>query len=328
MRLLILNIQIMKKYKCQLAAAFASTLLLFSSCAKDAPNIYDMFSDVSVTFLNESMYSVVDYKEVNDGDSVHINFTITSAREDMFAVCVRREGQDNPVLQINLPDGVDKRTYTGVYKIQADRVGESKYRVYAINKQAQYIGDGYNAVKINVVPNFTFLTNREIYLPDSVTSDIPSYYSIKQGKSFSYANGQKVSADLDFGIYRTQAPEGDNNAILGHWYHLYSLSADPLFFDVFDISTWTKRETLFSNPANDANAFRDKLISSSTIESTVGSKKVDLKETSRNSGNSLKVGSVVYFKTPEGKYGALHIKQISSNYEGRLYFVVNVKIQN
>lgn len=318
----------MNRYKFQLITVLGLCIFLLGSCAKDAPNIYDMFTDISVTFNNDSPYSVVDHKEVNDGDSVYINFTITSASQDMAAVCIRREGQDNPVLQINLAGDTDKRSYTGVYKLKATRAGISKYRIYALNSQAQYIGDGYTAVTINVSSNFTFLTNRELFLPDTVGNDMRAYYSIRQGRSYSYAEGQAASADIDFGIYRTLAPVGDNNAIEGYWYHLYSLSADPLFFDVYDISSWTKRETLFSNPANDANAFRDNLTSSSAIEAVVGTKNINLKETARSSSGSLKVGSVVYFKTPEGKFGALHVKQISLDARGLPYFVINTKVQN
>lgn len=318
----------MNLYKFQLIAALGACLALLGSCAKDAPNIYDMFTDVSVTFSNESPYSVVDHKEVNDGDSVYINFHITSASQDMAAVCVRREGQDNPVLQINLTEDADKRSYNGVYKMKATRAGINKYRIYALNQQAQYIGDGYTAVTFNVSTNFTFLTNREVFLPDTVGNDMKSYYSITLGKSFSYAEGQAASGNIDFGIYRTLAPIGDANAIDGYWYHLYSLSADPLFFNIYDISSWTKRETLFTNPANDANAFRDNLTSSSAIEAIVGAKNINLKETARSSSGSLKVGSVVYFKTQEGKFGALHVKQISQDFRGLPYFVINSKIQN
>ncbi|WP_421938483.1 hypothetical protein [Pedobacter sp.] len=317
----------MKSRNLALCGLIAGLTLSLTACKKTAPNIYNMFNDVSVTFKADYPLSIVDYKNINDGDSVYLSFNITSAKEDMAAVCVRREGQEAPVLQINLPDNADKRSYTGIYKFVASRVGESKYRVYALNKQATYIGDGYKSVSFNVIPNFTLIANRRIYLPDSVSQDIASYYSIKLGESFSYANGKNVSADLDFGIYRTPATLNDANAIGGYWYHIYSLSASPLFFNKFDISSWTKRATLFSGQANDASTFNNNLVSGSTIQSVVGAKTINLKETPRTSAGSIKVGSVVYFKTPEGKLGAVHFKQISSD-NGRLYFAINVKAQN
>lgn len=307
----------------------AGVAISLTGCKKNASNIFNMFDDVSVTFKADHPLSIVDYKDINDGDSVYLSFDITSAKEDMAAVCVRREGQESPVLQINLPDNANKRAYTGVYKFKVNRVGESKYRVYALNKQATYIGDGYKSVSFNVRPNFTLVANRRIFLPDSVSLDLPSYYSIKLGESFSYANGKNVSADLDFGIYRTPATLNDANAIGGYWYHIYSLSASPLFFNKFDISSWTKRATLFSAQAqSDASVFNNNLVSGSTIQTIVGAKTITLKETPRNSAGSIKVGSVIYFKTPEGKLGAIHFKQISADYNGKLYFAINVKVQD
>ncbi|SER51444.1 hypothetical protein [Pedobacter rhizosphaerae] len=319
----------MKSRKLTILTAIIGFALSLAACKKTAPNIYNMFDDVAVTFKSDYPFSIVDYKDINDGDSVYLSFTITSAKEDMAAVCVRREGVETPVLQINLPDNVDKRSYTGVYKFKVNRVGESKYRVYALNKQATYIGDGYKSVSFNVRSNFTLVNERKLYLPDSVSQDLPSYYSIKRGESFSYAQGKDVSADLDFGIYRTPAPQGDANAIVGYWYHIYSLSASPLFFNKFDISSWTKRATLFSaQAASDANSFTNNLVSGSTIQTIVGAKTINLKETPRTSAGSIKVGSVVYFKTPEGKLGAIHFKSISADYNGKVYFAINVKVQD
>lgn len=318
----------MKSRKFKIAYVLVALGLSLVACKKEAPNIYNKFSDVSVAFKGDHPFSVVDYKEVNDGDSVYIDFTIISAKEDMAAVCIRREGQETPVLQINLPEGVDKRSYSGVYKLKATRAGENKYRVYALNTQATYIGDGYKFVVFNVKPDFTFIANRKVYLPDTLLKDKPCYYSVKLGESFSYMNGQKVSADLDFGLYRTQAPEGNTNATGGYFYHLYSLSADPLFFNVYDISTWTKKGTLFSNQLSEASIFTNNLTSSSIIGTTAASKTINLKETARAAANSIRVGSVVYFKTPEGKFGAIHFKQITSDLNGKVYCAINVKVQN
>ncbi|WP_407428425.1 hypothetical protein [Arcticibacter sp.] len=318
----------MTKRKFQIIGLITGLMFTLNACKKEAPNIYNMFNDVSVTFHNNHPFSITDFKEVNDGDSVYIEYTITSAKQDMAAVCVKREGVERPVLQINLPDDADKRSYSGVFKLQATRAGENKYRIYALNQQAQYIGDGYKAVTFNVRPNFTLIANRKIYLSDSVSTDQPIYYSIKQGQAFSYAAGKDVSADLDFSFYRTPAAANDKNATYGHLYHLYSLSASPLPFTEFDISSWSKRETLFSKAFNDANAFRDELVSGAAIQSIASTKSPTLKATAPTSAETLKLGSVVYFKTPEGKLGAIHIKQIDFDYTKKPFIVINVKVQN
>jgi len=312
----------------QIIGLITGLIFIFTACKKEAPNIYNMFNDVSVTFHDSHPFSITDFKEVNDGDSIYIDYTITSANQDMAAVCVKREGIERPVLQINLPDNADKRSYSGVFKLQATRAGENKYRIYALNQQAQYIGDGYKAVSFNVRPNFTLIANRRIYLPDSVSTDQAIYYSIKRGQAFSYAAGKDISADLDFSFYRKPAGINDRNATYGYLYHLYSLSANPLPFTSYDISSWSKRETLFSKAFNDANAFRDELVSGVSIQSIASTKSPTLKATAPTSAETLKLGSVVYFKTPEGKFGAIHIKQIDFDYDKKPFMVINVKIQN
>lgn len=319
----------MKIKRFKIAYVLVALALSLGACKKEAPNIYNMFNDVSVSFKGDHPFSVVDYKQVNDGDSVYIDFTINSAKDDMSAVCIRREGQETPVLQIPIPDGADKRSYSGVYKLKATRAGENKYRVYALNKQAQYIGDGYKFVVFNVAPGFTLIANRRVYLPDTTAKVQPCYYSVKLGQSFSYQNGKDVSADIDFGVYRTQDLTGTNsNATGGYFYHLYSLSANPLFFNINDVSTWTKRTTLFSNQLSETNIFNNNLTSSSAIETTALTKTINLTETARAPGNAIRPGSVVYFKTPEGKYGAIHFKQITADLQGKVFCSINVKVQN
>jgi len=323
----------MKSISFKIGVVISGLLLSFSACKKEAPNIYNMFGDISVTFKGTHPYSVVDYKEYNDGDSIYIDYTITSAKEDMAAVCVKWEGQETPVQQITLPDGSNKRTYSGVYKMRATRAGESKYRIYALNKQAVYIGDGYTSVAFNVKADYTFVANKRIYVPDSTLKDRPCYYSIKRGESFSYLNGKDVSADLDFGIYRVVAPQSEQAvAIGGFHYYLYSLSANPLFFNINDISTWTKRETLFSGQLAESATFNANtgttMLSSVSIGTIASAKTINLKELPRTSAAAIKLNSVIYFKTPEGKYGAILFKQITSDLDGKPFVAVNVKVQN
>lgn len=323
----------MKNITFRLGVVIAGLTLSFSACKKEAPNIYNMFGDISVTFNGNHPFSVTDYREYNDGDSIYIDYTITSAKEDMAAVCIKWEGQEGPVSTINIADAPNKRSYSGVYKMLATRGGESKYRVYALNTQGVYIGDGYTSVTINVKADYTYYTDRRIYLPDSTLRDRPCYFSIKRGEAFSYLNGKDVSADLDFGIYRTLAPVGNSNATDGYWYHLYSLSAEPLFFNVNDISTWTRRATLFSTPRNESSTFLSNrltgsMLSSVSIGQVASGKDVRFKETARTSSGTIKVGSVVYFKTPEDKYGAIYFKEITSDFDGKPFALTSIKVQN
>ena len=59
-----------------------------ASCSVESDSIFTMFKDVKITFHDDSPYTVTDYRKYNDGDSVHISFTITSENEDMMRLVV------------------------------------------------------------------------------------------------------------------------------------------------------------------------------------------------------------------------------------------------
>ena len=70
------------------------------SCKKEGENVFNMFEGVTVTFNANSPYSITGYKEVNNGDSVYIDFTIRSADKDMYEVWFLEAGQNSPKLKI------------------------------------------------------------------------------------------------------------------------------------------------------------------------------------------------------------------------------------
>lgn len=318
------------KLKYLIASCLLAAVSL-GSCKKEADNIYNMFGDVKVTFQASSPNAVTDYRTYNEGDEIVIEYTITSAKEDMAAIVVRREAlSPENVQQITLSPTDDKRSYSGVVKFNATRAGESTYRVYALNTQQTYIGDGYTKVTVNVTPNFNYVANKNLYLPDSaVNSTRASYYSIKLGKAFTYEEAKAVSADIDFAIYRSLAPAGTApaNTIGGYFYHIYSPGATTLPFTVYDLSTWTKRTTKFSLPVNEPNQFRDNLISGVQIGTYVGGKSVTLDQTPKTLAGHIRSGWVVYFKTPENKLGAIHFRQITTDSEGKWFANIYVKVQ-
>jgi hypothetical protein len=318
------------KLKYLIASCLLAAVSL-GSCKKEVDNIYNMFDDVKVTFHATSPNAVTDYRTYNEGDEIVIEYTITSAKEDMTAIRVTRDALTPEIVQtVTLTPTDDKRSYSGVLKFNATRTGLSTYRIYALNKQQVYIGDGYTKVTVNVPPNFNYVTQRNLYLPDSVAnSTSASYYSIKLGKAFTYEEAKAVSADIDFAIYRSVPPAGTNisNTIDGYWYHIYSPAATTLPFTVYDLSTWTKRTTKFSLPMNEPNQFRDNLISGLQIGTYVGAKSVTLDQTPKTQAGHIRLGYVVYFKTPENKLGAIHFRQITTDINGRWYASIFVKVQ-
>ena len=299
-------------------------IILFPACKKEADNIFNMFEDVSVTYHGSHPFSVTDYKEINEGDSVYIDYTIVSQEKDMYAVALVeiKNGNNRATSTIVIPDGANKRNYSGVFKLKADRAGKASYRVYALNNRAIYMGDGYKSVTIDVIPGFTFITNRRIYAPDTTTRVAPSFYSISKAETYSFTNGKANSADIDFGIWRKAAGGTRTDYI----YNLYSLSVptpdNPL--TIYDVSDWQKRATLFSAPqTGKTSLFNTTLVSGQIIETEAKKVAINLLATK----TELTTGSVVFFLTQEGKYGAIHVNERTKELDGRPYISISVKMQ-
>jgi len=320
-------------------AAFGA--LFFSACKKEGENIFNMFTDVEVTLHDTNPLSITGYKQVNDGDSVYIDYTITSKSQDMYAACLLEVGTSSPTKTI-LNDS-QRRSYSGVIKMKATKAGKTSYRIYPLDKVGVYLGDGGKTVTIDVLPNISYYNERFVRLPDSVTKEGQCYVSLSTGELFSYnqvmANPQ-LSGKIDFGIYRKFTPEvknaqGQITSAANYRFYLYSLSQNPLPFTHFDISTWTKRATVFGARLTTGSTEFPKYTSGSTIEA-VASKAtinqlgpIEIALILPNGGTTPAPASnsMVYFKTPEGKYGVLYLSSIGSNYKTGQYLVFQMKSQ-
>lgn len=311
----------MKNKNIQTFLIAVGLMLTLGACKKEADNIFNMFDDVSVTFHGDDPLSVTDYKEVTEGEEVVIDYTINSANKDMHAIAILKAGDNRPILTTVIPDGENKRSYSGVYKFKAEKAGKVTYRVYALNNRAVYMGDGYKSVTVDVKPNFTYVANRRVYLPDTTTRVNPSFYSINKGEVYSYTNGKVNSANIDFGVYRTMATVNGNTV---YTYNMYSLSVPQSPLTVYNISDWEKRGTKFSAPqSGKTSLFNNTLVSGLALETEA--KKVSINLLATTTG--LALGRVVFFLTPEGKYGAIHINQITEDIEGKPFISISVKVQ-
>jgi len=302
-------------------------VLLFAACKEEAENIFTMFKDVTVTYNNSDPRCVTDYKLVNDKDEVWIDFTITSAGEDMYSYVVETSSGTTTPQRITyaISDPTQRRSFSNILKMTMTRDGKSSYRVYALNQKGIYIGDGYKKVTIEVNPSYIISANRDIYLPDSVGKVLPSFLSLTDGAVFSYNNGASNAAKIDFGIYRTMYKDAQGNTLYA--INLYNTSATV--FPIYDVSSWQKRLTKFSAPVtSQATVFTNTAVSGSTVETLAKARTINLNNTSATTAVAgLAAGSAVFFLTPENKYGMMLINYLNSDLQKRPYINVSIKMQ-
>lgn len=308
----------------------ASSVFILASCKKEADSIFDMFEDVTVTFNNSDPKAVVDYKEVDDNTEVWVDFTINSAKEDMYTVTVERTtgtGFDRSTVYTLTND--QRRSFSTIFKYKLQRDGQTSFRVFARNQKGVYIGDGYKKVVVDGKTSYKVFANRIIYLPDTVAKVLPSFFSLNEGTSFNYNDGSANSAKIDFGIYRK--PYVNSSGGIEYAINLYSISTPTSPLTVYDVSTWNpKRTTKFSAPVTaQATPFVNTAVSGSAIETLAKARTINLNATvGTTSANGLAAGSAIFFLTAEGKYGMMLINSVTSDYEKKPLLNVSVKIQN
>lgn len=280
------------------------------SCKKTAPNIFNMF-DVTLELHQNSPFSLSENQTLNEGDSIYFDFTINSPTKEMYQVAIFQIGAALPNLRITLEEA-NKHSYTGIIKgiVGSNSFGNLKdgantFRIWAYDRQGIYLGDGYKTITVNVNNKIRHIVNKKVYFPDidSANGSASSYLSLSTGETFNFQTGAANSDKIDLGIYRVGGTGSSNTAL-----RFYSLSASPLPFTAFNISSWTKRATLFANPQNGQNSnFLRSYTTGATLNNYVKGRKPNLTATSSNIG----VNQVVPFVTPEGKYGLILVNQIS-----------------
>ena len=309
---------------------FALSVLILNSCKKEAENIFTMFDDVTVTFNNSDPRCVTDYKLVNDKDEVWIDYTINSPNQDMYSVIVERTTGTGFDRQTFTPTAQQRKSYSNIFKYKLQRDGKTSFRVYAMNQKGVYIGDGYKKVVVEGSPSYKIFANRTIYLPDTLTKVLPSFFSLNDATSYSYTDGKANSAKIDFGIYRKMYTNTSTGAT-EYALNLYSISTPTNPFAIYDISSWDpKRTTKFSAPiTSQATPFVNSAVSGSTIETLAKARTINLNATvGTTATNGLAAGSAVFFLTQEGKYGMMLINNVTADYEKKPLINVSIKIQN
>lgn len=268
-------------------------------------------------------------KTVNVGDNVYLDYTINSQKDMRFIVLETFAGNAAPIRVniVQLPDE-NKRAYRGATRINMTRNGSNRYRIYAIDVLNNFIGDDYKSLNINVTNDHNIFTNRFLYAPSlTATAQNPdltsaSFYSIATGETFNYTNGKDNSSKIDFGIYITPAVAPN----VGFNLNLYSLNNPTSPVAGYDFSTWTRRTTVFT-PGITANA---KVVFDNTLTSGLSIQTEALKLNSlltRTSVTNIAAGAILYFRTPEGKYGVIYVNGFTLDFQNRLFANIDVKIQ-
>lgn len=318
-----------KKMKITRLIPLFAILLAFGACKKESENIFNMFEDVKVTFHDNSEYAIVEDAVVNDGDSVHIYFTVTSAKEEMMAVVVdSTNGTGTWSTRQILVTGDNRHSYSGVVKFKMQRDGKMTFRFYALNDMNVYIGDGYTSITVEGAPSYTLFADRRLYAPVE-GEDNPSFLSLSTGKTYSYSEAAAVSDQIDFGIDTIYDTRDIYSTYLV--YNLYALTVDDYPVPFYDVSGWTKRETKFSAPitaSNNYNTFTRTLVSASKIEQQASGQTINREQTDGVIyTEGLGATRMIYFQTPEGKYGVIYVNQATRDQQDRYYVSMDIKIQ-
>lgn len=301
-------------------------LVVFASCKKTAPNIFNQFP-VKLTF-NQTAPNAVDEKgeiEVTSKDTVLIDYTIESPDEDMYMICLYETGGNLPVIKVPITDAGKRRVYSGTFKLKADSIGTglSSYRIWPLNQAGIYLGDGYKKVTINVIPDMIYLSNLKVFVADTVGKSSPCYLSVRDGKTYSYTTGADNSNNIDLGFYAKMVT---SNGTTTENMYMYSLSANALPFTPYDVSSWTKRGTLFSAPitGGSVDTWRSRFNAAPRIiaEATASSVKINL----TSATTALAANQFIFFKTPEGKYGVMWIQSVNYDYMLRRYAWLHIKM--
>lgn len=279
-------------------------LILMSGCKKEDKNIFNMFTDVEVIYHNNSPYSVTGYKRVNEGDSIYIDVTLKSAKEDMYYICLHPSNAASATIKNEINES-GRREFSYTFKMKATAAGKMNYRVYPLDRLGVYLGDNYKSVTVDVLPNYTFMNERLLMDPDTVGKVKDCYLSLTTGETFSYSEGKSNEDKIDLGVYSQMVFEQN---VWVRKFYVYSLDADPLPFTAYDISTWNKRKTLFSTVTVSGAAKFETFKTGLAITAAANAVNIN-----QSGPVWIKAGDLLYFKTKEGKVGAIYVFGLTLN---------------
>lgn len=301
----------MKKY----LILFLGAAFMIAGCEKKVEPI-DAY-DVTVEYKGTGAKFLTGDVTLNPNDSIYLDFTIASP-EDMAYVEIQRNGVKVDTFRLN--NAGNKKVFSAIkgYKVDSS-AGDYTYRVLARNDRATFMGDGGKIFKVTVVPDFYFWSYRIMQVPDTTNKTNQAFYSVADGKTYSYTTGAANSAAIDFGYYF------DISGSNAHCFYALNSAQPQLSF--YDFTSWTKNATLLKKMPNTIN-FVTNLRSSGAINTLI--------KGNMTSGTSSKVtavttsagSNVIGFKTASGKYGAILVRYTSQNSAAKETAIeIDVKVQ-
>lgn len=325
-------------------AAFAAML---SGCAKTTdpinPNV------ATITFVKAGPKFLTSDITVNPKDSIQFQYTVTSSVPMATVELDKSLVSSNNVLPaFAFKDSVKTAgalTFTVTHKMIADSIPAIyQYNVVARDRNGVFVGQSV-VINVTVTSDFYYYPNRTIFTPDTAQT-AQTYYSSSLNNTFSYATGAANSANIDFGYYfnpdtSQKAGSKANQPVYGHF--LYALNATPTPRSaknpVYDISTWTKNATIMKQVTASVPTFAS-LTSGGAIKQgaltnlkTGATTQAPVVTTTITAGKQtdtytpLATGNVIWFKTADGRYGALTVTFLSSSTSAKTtYMNYEVKI--
>lgn len=309
--------------------------LLLVSCAKEAPNIFNMF-DVTLDLQIDKTAGADGLIELDASDSVTVNYTIACPSDDIYGVALLKAGQTTPLVS----NVSATRKATGTYKLYAKDmgVGFTSYRIWAVNRASVYLGDGYKTIRFRVKTEFNYFTNRFVYAADTAGKQT-AFISLSNGVSYNYADASAKSDIIDLGVYVSRKDtvvkfNGVDSTVTYYPLAVYSPAASPMPNPLYDFSKWAKRGTVFSTPEDGTE---EKLRVNFNTAAKIGDEakkktfasviQTGYDKRAEGDRNNVFTSKFVFFKTPEGKYGVILFNVAKKDSYGKVYINLSWRVQ-
>lgn len=282
---------------------------------------------VTVEYNKNSSKDLTGDIEANPKDSIYLNFTISSPT-DMAFVEIQRNGAR--IDTFRLSDPASRKRFSAIRGYIVDSAaGKYQYRVLARNSRGVFMGDGGKKLNVTVLPDFDFWSYRIIQVPDSLAQTNKCYFSTRNGRLFSYADGPGNSGSIDFGYYWDTTGRATASAADDLKHTLYALNAPQpqIAFNDVSQSTWIKNATLLKKMPSSIN-FVTQLTSSGAIQTLIGSNMTSGTASRVSTVGTTSGNNVIGFRTANGKLGAILIRFVNGDSPNRTtQMEIDVKVQ-